>query len=172
MTDAEFSRLERLDAIGTSERAVAVAADPAECARLAERFGLVAVARLSGAFTLRRETAGVRVRGRVAAAVTQTCSATGTPLPAELDEAVDLIFTDAPAAGADEVELDDSAIDMLFHDGVAIDLGETAAETMALALDPFPRGPGAAAALQAAGVVSEGQAGPFGALAGLLKPSA
>ena len=38
---------------------------------------------------------------------------------------------------------------------------------MALALDPFPRGPGAEAALKVAGVISEEEAGPFGALAGL-----
>ena len=56
---------------------------------------------------------------------------------------------------------------MVPYDGGAIDLGETAAETMALALDPFPRGPGAEAALKAAGVISEEEAGPFGALAGL-----
>ena len=50
-----------------------------------------------------------------------------------------------------------------------VDLGEAAAETMVLALDPFPRGPGAAAALQEAGVVSEEEAGPFGALKSLLE---
>ena len=38
---------------------------------------------------------------------------------------------------------------------------------MALALDPFPRAPGAEEALRAAGVIGEGEAGPFGALAGL-----
>ena len=38
---------------------------------------------------------------------------------------------------------------------------------MALALDPFPRGPNAAAALREAGVISEEEAKPLGALAGL-----
>ena len=38
---------------------------------------------------------------------------------------------------------------------------------MALALDPYPRAPGAEAVLRAAGVVSEEEAGPFGALAAL-----
>jgi len=41
------------------------------------------------------------------------------------------------------------------------------ADTLALALDPFPRGPNADVALKAAGVLSEEQAGPFAALAAL-----
>ncbi|HEV2747118.1 MAG TPA: DUF177 domain-containing protein, partial [Allosphingosinicella sp.] len=39
--------------------------------------------------------------------------------------------------------------------------------TLALSLDPFPRSPAAAEALKAAGVKSEEEAGPFGALAAL-----
>ena len=38
---------------------------------------------------------------------------------------------------------------------------------MALGLDPFPRGPNAAAALKAAGVLSEEEAKPAGPFAGL-----
>ncbi len=169
MTVVEFSRPERLDAIGAGDRAVAVEADAAERRALAGRFGLVAVDRLTGDFTLRREAAGVRVRGRVVAAVTQACSVTGVPLTANVDEPVDLIFAPQPREGADEVELGDDSIDVVFHDGGTVDLGETAAETMALALDPFPRGPDADAALREAGVLGEGEAGPFGALAALLK---
>ncbi len=38
---------------------------------------------------------------------------------------------------------------------------------MALSLDPFPRSPNAAATLKEAGVISEDEAGPLGALSGL-----
>jgi hypothetical protein len=38
---------------------------------------------------------------------------------------------------------------------------------MALALDPFPRAPDADDVLKAAGVLSEGEAGPFAALRAL-----
>lgn len=169
MTPVEFSRPERLDMIGAGERAVAVEADAVERKALAGRFGLIAIEQLAGVFALRREAAGVRVQGRVTAMVTQACSVTAAPLPASVDEAVDLLFAPQPADGGDEIELSDDSIDVVFHDGGAIDLGETAAETMALALDPFPRGPGADAALKDAGVLSEGEAGPFGALAALLK---
>ena len=40
---------------------------------------------------------------------------------------------------------------------------------MALALDPFPRSPGAAAALKEAGVIGEDEVVPFNALTEALK---
>ncbi|HEX7850952.1 MAG TPA: DUF177 domain-containing protein, partial [Sphingomonas sp.] len=79
----------------------------------------------------------------------------------------DLRFVPEIEAGQDEVELADSDVDVLPYEGDAIDLGEVAAETMALALDSFPRGPNAEAVLSEAGVLNEEQAGPFGALAAL-----
>ena len=168
----EFSRPQRLDTIGASERAVRVEADADERRRLAGRFGLVGIDALAGDFTLRAEAAGVRARGRVTAAVTQACSITGAPLAATVDEPVALLFVEGTAGGEDEIELNEDAIDTVFHDGQAIDLGETAAETMALALDPFPRGPGADAALRDAGVVDGTAAGPLGGLAALFKDKA
>ena len=61
----------------------------------------------------------------------------------------------------------DTARPTVFYTGGAIDLGEAAAETLALVLDPFPRSPGAQAALREAGVLNEEEAGPFAALAKL-----
>ena len=168
MTAPEFSRPERLDTIGGTDRSLSIEADADERRMVAGRFGLVAIDSLTATFTLRREAAGIRVRGRVAATLTQPCSVTGDPLPATVDEPVDLLFVPESDA-SDEVELSDEDIDTVFYTGGAIDLGEVAAETMALALDPFPRGPNADAALKQAGVLSEGEAGPFGGLASLLK---
>lgn len=162
----EFSRAERVDAIGEHERSVAIAADEAERAALARRFGLIAIDRLTAQLAVRRDAAGIKVTGRVEADVTQACSITGDPIPATVDEAVALRYVEVAATG-DEIELEGDAIDTIEIEGGAIDLGEAAAETLALALDPFPRGPGAAAALAAAGVKSEEEAGAFGALAGL-----
>ncbi len=166
MNAPEFSRPERIDTIG-EPRTVTIEADEAERAALAKRFDLVAVDRLVGDFTIRREAAGIAVEGRVTATLTQACSVTGDPLPATIDEPVALRFVTAGDEAAEEVELGDADLDVIPYDGGAIDLGETAAETMTLALDPFPRGPGAEAALKAAGVIGEEEAGPFGALAGL-----
>lgn len=168
MTTPEFSRPERIDTIGAGERSVTIAADPAERAALATRFGLVSIDRLEASVSVRREAAGIAVRGRVAADVVQACSVTDEPIAVTLDEPVALLFVEGTAAGEDEeFELDEDALDTILFEGGAVDLGEAAAETMALALDPFPRGPNAAAALRAAGVLTEEEAKPQGALAGL-----
>lgn len=163
----EFSRIERLDTIGGEPRHVTVSADEAERAGLARRFGLIAIAALDGAFTVRRVASGVAVDGRVSARVVQACSVTGEPLDAAVDEPVALLFVEAGRADEAEVELGSDTIDTVELEGGGVDLGETAAETMALALDPFPRSPIAEAALRAAGVIGEEEAGPFGALVGL-----
>ncbi|OWK31327.1 YceD family protein [Sphingomonas dokdonensis] len=162
----EFSRPLRIDAIGEGDRHEVIEANDAERKALAGRFGLIAIEHLTGDFTVRREAAGILVTGRVTAAATQACSITGDPLPARINEEARLRFVD-DLGGGEEVELDDADIDVLPLEGAAIDLGEVAAETLVLALDPFPRGPNAEAALKEAGVLSEGEAGPFGALAGL-----
>lgn len=164
----EFSRPERVETIGDTPRAVRIEADVEERRRLAGRFALVAIERLAADLTLRRDAAGVLVEGRVAAAVTQACSVTGEPIAAAVDEPVALRFVEA-SEHAEEVELGDEAIDTIEIEGGAIDLGEAAAETMALALDPYPRSPAAEQALRDAGVKSEDDAevGAFGGLAAL-----
>ncbi|CAN5385260.1 hypothetical protein BH09PSE4_BH09PSE4_05200 [soil metagenome] len=164
----EFSRPERLDAIGAGERDVTIAADSGERAALAARFGLVAIERLEARFGLRKDAAGIRARGRLSAALTQACVVTEDSIPVTLDEDFDLRFIPEPdAPDDDEIELSEDSCDVVFFTGGAIDLGEAAAETMALALDPFPRGPRAAEVLAEAGVVAEEDAKPIGALAGL-----
>ena len=162
----EFSRREKLDALGAAERAVSISAKPEERAALATRFGLQSIERLDAVLTIVKDAAGLRVRGRLGADVTQSCSITGEPIPVTLDEPVELLFVAEDLAG-DEIELSADACDTIVHDGSGIDLGEAVAETMALALDPFPRCADAAEATQEASVSGEPEAGPFAALAAL-----
>jgi len=162
----EFSRPERLDTIGEAPRTVTITADADERRRLAGRFGLIAIERLDATFAIRRDAAGVIADGRVSASVTQACTVTGDSLPAAVDEKVTLRFV-SPGSSDEEVELGEESLDTIEMEGGAIDLGEAAAETMALALDPYPRGPRAAEALREAGVTGEDQSGPFSALAAL-----
>jgi uncharacterized metal-binding protein YceD (DUF177 family) len=101
--------------------------------------------------------------------VVQACVVTGEPCPARVDERFDLHFLPEGSVSGDDVELGEDALDAIFFSGGAIDLGEAAAETMALALDPFPRSAAAEEALREAGVRREDEvaSGAFGALAGL-----
>jgi uncharacterized metal-binding protein YceD (DUF177 family) len=165
----EFPRPHRLDQIGAGETNITVEADESERAALARRFDLVALDRLTASFVLRRDAAGVRASGHLSAAVTQSCGVTGEPLPAKIEEDFAIRFLPEPTEDEshDEIELAEEDLDTAFYTGSALDLGEAAAETLALALDPFPRSPNAAEVLRQAGVISEEEAGPFGALAAL-----
>ena len=167
MTAPEFSRERRLDQIGAGETRVEIAADAGERAALAERFGLLGIESLEARYAIRSEAAGIRATGHLSARVTQACVASHEPVPASIEEDFDLRFLPEGEAGADEIELSEQECDTIFYTGGAIDLGEAAAETLALALDPFPRSAGAEAALKAAGVLGEDEAGPFSALAAL-----
>ena len=163
----DFSHRLRLDQIRGGERVDLVAA-PAELESVAERLGLASLGRLEAHAILDRDGDQVRAHGRLKATLEQCCVASGEPLPARIDEAFDLLFVPEPKGGPDEeVELGSEDLDVIFHDGAAIELGNAIADTLALVLDPFPRGPNADVALKAAGVLSEEQAGPFAALAKL-----
>lgn len=165
----EFPRPHRLDQIGAGESTVEIEASAEERAAIARRFDLLAVDQLAARFTLRRDAGGVRATGHLSAAVTQACGVTGDPLPAKIEEdfAIRFLPEQSEDEGHDEVELAEEDLDTVFYAGSALDLGETAAETLALALDPFPRSPRAAEVLKQAGVISEEEATPLGALAGL-----
>lgn len=163
----EFARAQRLDQIGAGESQVTVSANADERAALAKRFGLVEIGGLEARYTLRRDAIGVRAKGRLTADVVQSCVVTAEPLPTHVAEDFDIRFVPEGSQDGDEVELSESECDTVFFTGGTIDLGEAAAETLALALDPFPRSPAAVEALKDAGVLSEEEAGPFGALAAL-----
>ncbi|QQV77233.1 DUF177 domain-containing protein [Sphingomonas aliaeris] len=167
MIAPEFSRVERIDTFGAGERTVEIEANETERGKLAERFGLVSLGRLTASFRVRMEAAGIVARGTVDASVVQACSVTDEPIPVEISEEVALRFIEEDAVNEEEIELSEDALDTMFYTGSAIDLGEAAAETVALALDPFPRSPNAEAALKAAGVIGEDEVKPLGALAGL-----
>lgn len=166
----EFSRPVRLDMLGTAPHALALVADAAERTALAQRFGLVAIERLEAEAEAVRKGDAVEVSGRIRAAVVQACVATGVPLPEMLDEPFAVCFVpeaQVEAAEGEELELSEEDCDMIAYEGGAVDLGEAVAETLILALDPYPRCAEADAVLKAAGVKSEEEAGPFAALASL-----
>lgn len=169
----EFSRPVRIDTLGAGPRNVAIEANEAERAALAARFGLVAIDRLSAEAALAISGEAVSAVGRLEAQVVQSCVASGDPVPDSVSEAFRIEFRPLPIAGApeEEVELDEGELDVVFYDGASLDLGEAVAESLVLALDPYPRSAAAEAALREAGVKSEeeakAEASPFAALKAL-----
>jgi uncharacterized metal-binding protein YceD (DUF177 family) len=169
MRTPEFSRPVRIDTFGEAPHRLTIEADEGERAALAKRFDLVAIERLTAEAALSRKGDAVRASGIAAGAVTQSCVASGEPVEARIEIPFELIFRPQPeTAGPDEeIELGEQELDTIFYTGGAVDLGEAVAETLFLNLDPYPRAPGADEALNAAGVKSEEEAGPFAALASL-----
>jgi uncharacterized metal-binding protein YceD (DUF177 family) len=169
----EFSRLYRLDSLSEEPRPVAIEADPAEREALARRFELIALDALSASGTLARRGETVEAAGTLRARVVQSCVATAEPVEAWVEEEYRVEFRPLPAGGRpeEEIELGEGELDVVFHEGGAVDLGEAVAQTLLLALDPYPRSPAAEAALKEAGVKSEEEAraesSPFAALAAL-----
>ena len=154
-----------LDRIRDGER-IDLVADEAECAAIAKRLDLISIERLEAHAVLAFDGREMRVSGRIRAALEQSCIATGEPVPTRIDEPFELTFLPEPGGRPDdEVELGPDEMDVVFHDGAAIEFGQAVADTLALVLNPYPRGPNADAALKAAGVLSEEQAGPFAMLA-------
>ena len=147
---------------------VDLAADEAECAAIAKQLGITALSALNAHAVIDRDGAAVVARGRLNAALEQACVVSGEPIAERIDAPFELRFVPDPGSQPDEeVELGAGDLDTIFHDGAAIPLGQALVDTLALAINPYPRGPNAAAALQEAGVLSEEEAGPFAALAAL-----
>lgn len=146
-------------------------ADEKERKAIAQRLGLVSLERLEAHATLDKQRERIRARGRIRASLEQSCVATGDPVAEHIDEAFDLIFLPelADDSADREIELGEADCNVIFYDGGAIDLGSAIADTLALAMNPYPRSAGADAALKEAGVLSESQAGPFAVLAKLKK---
>lgn len=164
----EFSRVVRADQVKRLTGETHIEASDAERAALAKRFGLLALDRLEADYALSEEAGAILARGRVRAALAQPCIASGEPVPETVDTDFSLRFVvESETAEGEELELDAEDIDTIGYDGQAIDMGEAVAETMALAMTPYPRSPDADAVLKAAGVLSEEQASPFAALLGL-----
>ncbi|MDQ3471701.1 MAG: DUF177 domain-containing protein [Pseudomonadota bacterium] len=164
----DFAHRLRLDSIAAGQR-LDLVADETERTAIAERLRLASLERLEAHAVLEREGSQVRARGRVRAALEQSCIATGEPVAEHVDEAFDISFLPAPVEGApdEEIELGPEDCDTVFYDAQAIDLGEAIADTLALAMQPYPRSPDAEDALKQAGVLSEAEASPFAALAKL-----
>lgn len=163
----EFSRPYRIDTLGGLKQ-LEIEATPAERAALAERFALQDIGALKATALVTPGVSGIEVTGHMDAQVVQSCVVTGEAVPATLSQDFAIRFIAPDQISADEeIELSAEDCDIMEHDGQAIDLGEAVSQTLGLSLEPYPRSPSAEARLRQAGVLSEGEAGPFGALAGL-----
>ena len=162
-----LSRPVAVDSLPPEGTEIVVEASPEERTALARDYNLPAIQSLKGRYLLSGSAARLQVRGRVSAALTQTCVLTLEPFEASLEEEVEVDFTASdhlPRKVADEMELSPPQ-DRIVNG--RIDLGAVTAEFLALGLDPYPRKPGVAFAFEEEG---EGKPSPFAALDRLKRP--
>lgn len=146
---------------------VEIEADEKQRAALAAEHDLLSVARLRAELlVVPWKSGGVRVTGHVEAEIVQACVVTLEPVEASIREDVDAIFIPegsslarrvADPSGELLVDPDGPDAPELFV-GDTVDVGAVAEEFFALAIDPYPRGSGAAAT--AATTVDEEPARP------------
>jgi uncharacterized metal-binding protein YceD (DUF177 family) len=165
----EFSRRLAVERVGrTGQPAwhdVTIEAEAAELPALALRLQLPAISALTCRFRLRPGPDGtIAAEGWLDAAVTQTCVVSLDEFTAPVSDHFVIRFV---PAGSESDDIDPTSDDEIpYSDGV-IDLGEAAAEQLALALEPWPRKPDAILPEAA----TDDGASPFAALRGKQLPT-
>jgi len=130
---------------------ISVQATLAECEALCRRFGLEELRALKARVRVERARdpdggAAIRVRAVLHGEVLQQCVVTLEPFPVEVDEEFAILFQFSATEPGGSGDLEDIMAEDLPEplDTPEIDVGELVAQHMALALDPYPRSPGAA----------------------------
>jgi uncharacterized metal-binding protein YceD (DUF177 family) len=165
-------RFDRLPAAG---RELEVAPDAEALAAMAEILKITTLETFHASLTAVKLRGGIRVQGRLTARTVQPSVVTFEPVTQNIDEPVDRLFIQGPdkphnpAPGAEIfVDLEDE--DFPDHvDGNEVDLSALLIETIALAIDPYPRLPGES--LESVGVdLTDKEEGPFARLKSLKNP--
>jgi len=161
---AELHRPIAVERVGPAGLDVVVEADPAECAALARRMDLPAILALTCRFRLERDAADtLRAFGHLQARVVQTCVVSLDDFEADVEER---FAVRCVPEGAESEDDDPEAPDEIAYAFGVLDLGEAAAEQLALALEPYPRAPGA----ELPALPEEPDAHPLAGLGALRKP--
>ena len=155
----EFPRPLGLDRVGAGTFEQEVVATAGECAALALRLGIPAVLAFACRFRLHRGEGGrIAATGDLRARLVRECVVTLEDFETDVSEAFRVAFV---PAGSESEGDDPESDDEIPYTGSAIDLGEAAAEQLALTLDPYPHKPGATLPAE----VQEKLESPFAALA-------
>ncbi|MCX8998968.1 DUF177 domain-containing protein [Rhizobiaceae bacterium BDR2-2] len=151
--DIPFSYPVKVGHISANPVDVHVEADAEERAGLARLWNIPEVRSLKAVMSIARwKKDGVRVKGQVTAEIVQSCIVTLEPVDALISESFEQIYVPEGSRLArlttgeeGEMVLDPEGPDLPeAFTGDSVDAGVTVAECVALAIDPYPRKPGAA----------------------------
>ena len=148
----EFSAPVDLRALRGGRKRFQLEAGAEERAAIARRLGAPGLERLEGEIELTATKAELRAAGVLRAALTRECVSSLEEMTETVEDAFDIVFLraapDRPVADgrADDEDAEGVAEDWdapEVHEGDIFDLGEFLTQQLALAMDPFPRKPGA-----------------------------
>lgn len=167
-----FDAVVRIDRLPSGGRSISIDADEGERAAIAATMNIISVEQFRANLSIVPLRGGLRAQGHLDARVTQASVVSFEPVPETISEDIDRVFLpapregQAPAPGA-EVFIDLENDDFPDHiDGPEVDLSDLLLETLALALDPYPRLAGES--LDSLGVSArDAESGPFAGLARL-----
>lgn len=173
--DPIFDAVVRIDKLPASGRSVSVDADEGTRRAIAEAMNILSVERFVANLTVSPLRGGLRAIGTLSAKVTQASVVSFEPVSETISEEVDRVFLPAPKQGqgpgpGSETYIDLEDEDFPDHiDGPEVDLSALLLETLALALDPYPRADGDS--LEALGLnTDDAEEHPFAKLAALKTP--
>lgn len=169
-----FSYPVKVGNISANAVTVKLEADARELEGLARLWQVVSVGSLKAELQIARwKKDGVRVKGRVKADIVQSSVVTLEPVSSKIDEEFEQIFVPEGSklarivSDTAEMVIDPDGPDLPeMFTGDTIDVGEVVAEFAALAIDPYPREPGAEFADHLEGDADEksGRPNPFAVL--------
>jgi uncharacterized metal-binding protein YceD (DUF177 family) len=160
-------------AIGVTPQLRKVETTQEERAVIAKALDLVDLPALEAGLELRRSGRGrIHVEGRVVADIVQSCVVTLEPVPQHIDELIAVVFVEAGDVKAEARPGTEIRVDPGDEDppealtGSTLDLGPIVMEHFVLAIDPYPRAPGAEMPETGEGA-SDSPESPFAVLARL-----
>jgi uncharacterized metal-binding protein YceD (DUF177 family) len=142
--EPELTRVVEVLGLPQLGRDYTIASTPDERSRVAARLGLRELPALKAAMHLVPvQGGGIRISGTFEADVVQDCVVTLAPVRAHIDGEVSAVLVQGDDQEESEIDVDIEGADIeILRDGTA-DLGEILVEHLALAIDPYPRAPGA-----------------------------
>lgn len=135
---------------------------------------MVDIPALSAEIGLSRDRGGtIHVDGRLVAEIVQECVVSLEPVRQTIDEPIDRRFVEGgqvpePPSTVDVAPTDDDPPEIL--SGPFLDLGPIVVEHFLLAIDPYPKAPGAELPDNPAGETADAGDSPFSVLSPLIKP--
>lgn len=167
-----FDAIVRVDRLPSGGRSVDVALDAETQAALAVQLNILSVEGFQAKLTVTPLRGGIRALGRLSALITQASVVSFEPVAQDIDEPIDRVFlpeaADHKPTPGSEVFIDLEDDDFPDHiDGPEVDLSALIIETLALAIDPYPRLDDEN--LDSLGIKPDVEESPFAALAKLKK---